>query len=121
MREMVLQNLVSANKRRRELFISESLQEPGLTQTLEKRTIYIVKEVLEITSDFDLQLFLDQRKKEGRLKPKQTFLTRVSSNKDNDEKIMFKVYGDSYAIVDDKIFIIRLIQHLKIQFCNSMT
>ncbi|MFC1593931.1 hypothetical protein ACFL38_01225 [Candidatus Omnitrophota bacterium] len=121
MREIVLKNLVSANKRKREVCISESMDESGMTQKMEKRTIYVVKEVLEITSDFDLQLFLLQRTKEGKLKPKQTFVTRVSSQDQAEEKFYYKVYGDTYTIVDDKIFLITLIQLLTIEFSASLT
>ncbi len=119
MREMVLKNLVSPNKRRRELFVSESYRDQGISQKLEKKTIYVVKEVLEITSDFDLQLFINRRRKEGKLKPKQTFVTRVSNNNNAQEKIFYKIYGDSYAVIDDKLFIIKLIQHIQIEFIKS--
>ena len=121
MREMVLKNLVSDDKKRREIFISESLNEQGAIQKLEKRTIYIIKEVLKVTPDFNLQLILNQRQNEGKMQPKQTYFTRISNSNKSEEKFIYKVYGDSYAMIDDKLFIIRLVQYLKIEFIHSLT
>ena len=116
MRELVLKNLISLDKKRKEIFVFESLEQQGFTQSLEKRVIYSVKEILPVPKNFDLQVFLDQRRGEGKLQPKQTFLTRICNKDKTNEKFIFKLHCDSYAVVNDKIFFVKFIQYLKIEF-----
>jgi len=68
MREMVLKNLISDDKRRRELFVSEHSEGKDIVQEIEKKSVYVIKEILEVTQNFDKELFLHQKKTEGLFK-----------------------------------------------------
>jgi hypothetical protein len=119
MREMVLKNLISEDKRRREIFLSERTERKNVVQALEKKTVCEIKEILEITQDFDLELFLQQKKAEGCSKPTQTFIIRIYDTKEEKDKFIYKVIGDQYLVVEDKIFLLHVVKYFKIEIlCN---
>ncbi len=115
MREMVMKNLISEDKLRRELFVSERTEGKNLVQDLEKKSTYVIKEILDVTQDCDLQLFLQQKKTQGLFKPAKTFIVRIQDSKEGKVKFVYKVLGDQYIVVKDRIFLLGVTQYLKIE------
>ncbi len=119
MREMVLKNMISEDKRRRELFCAEHSQRNNCTQDIEKKSIYAIKEILEITQDFDLELFLKQKKEKGLFKPTKTFIVKIQNTKEAKVKFIYKAFGDQYIVSGDKIFILNVAQYFKIEIFSN--
>jgi len=119
MRELVLKNLRSNDKRRKEIFLSESCERKGCLQKLEKRSVYFVKDVMQITDNFDLELYLDQKRNEGMLHPKQTEVIKTHNSKEAKDKFTYKVWGDLYAVLDNKVYLVGLTQYLKLEFIGQ--
>lgn len=116
MRELVLKNLMSQDYKKKEVFLSESYEKEGYLQRLEKQSVYIVEDIKKITGDFDLASYLDQKKHQGLLQPKHTYIVKIHDSKKGEDKFTYKICGDLYAIVDDKVYIIRLRQSLVLDF-----
>lgn len=120
MREMLLKNLISEDKRRREIFVSEHTQRENLIQDLEKKSVYVIKEVLDVTQDCDLELFLHQKKTEGLFKPAKTFIIKIRDTKQERVKFIYKVLGDQYVVLEDKIYLLGVVQYFKIELTNNL-
>ncbi len=119
MREMVLKNLISDDKRRREIFVSERTERQNFIQALEKKSVYVVKEVLDVTQNFDLELFLLQKKSEGCFKPAKTFIIKIHDTHEGKDKFIYKVIGDQYLVLNDKIFLLGVVQYLKLEVIRN--
>ncbi|MFA5059233.1 MAG: hypothetical protein WC676_01215 [Candidatus Omnitrophota bacterium] len=111
MRELLFKNLVSKDRKRTELFLSEHLEKDGLAQHVEKRTVYKIKEILEFTQPADLQLFIDQRKKDAH--QPQTYIIRTIDKKQATEKYICNMVGLQYAVLGDKIYVLEVSQGIK--------
>lgn len=119
MREILLKNLITDDKRRHEIFVSERSEGKDIVQELEKKSVYVIKQVLEITPDFDGGLFLSQKRREGLFKPAKTFIIKIHDTKEMKDKFIYKVLGDQYVVLEDKIFLLGVTQYLKIETVHN--
>lgn len=119
MRELVLKNLMSQDHKKKEVFLAESYEKEGYLQRLEKQSVYIVEDFKKITENFDLAAYLDQKKHQGLLQPKHTYIVKMHDSKRGEDKFIYKTCGDLYAIVDDKVYVIRLKQSLVLDFIQE--
>ncbi len=117
MRQLLLKNLVSKNKKRTELLLSEYHEAEGVTQYIEKRTVYSVKHIFEFTHISDIELFLEQKKKENI--GSQTFIVRKYDSHRGGSKFIHKTQGLQYVILKDKVFILEMSQCIKKIVMNS--
>lgn len=115
-----MKNLISEDKRRRELFICEHSERDNIIQDIEKKTVYAVKEVFDVTSEFDLELFLRQKKTEGLFKPAKTFIVKIQDTKEGRTKFIYKVLGEQYIVVEDRVFLLGVTQYLKIEVIRNL-
>ena len=111
MRELLFKNFVSKDRRKTELFLSEHFANNGFAQDLEKRITYRIKEVLEFTDIFDLELFLKQKSAQDT--PSHTFIVRNQNSQRGTAKIIYKILGEQYLVVGDRIVIVKVSQHVK--------
>ena len=72
-------------------------------QDLEKRIKYRIKDVLEFTDTFDLELFLDKKSKEE--SSVRTFIIRNQNTKTGMTKFIYKILGEQYLVLGDKILV----------------
>lgn len=119
MKELLLRNLISDDRRKKEILLSESCERKGCLQRLEKKSVYIVRDIMRMSDNFDLKSYLDQKKNEGLLSPKQTYIIKSYDTKKSQDKFTYKVWGDLYAILDDKVYLVRLMQYLKLEFTRA--
>lgn len=111
MRELLLKNLISRDKKRSELFLSEHFEKDGIVQDFEKRTVYRVLEILEFTDTVDLELYLTQKKKED--SDVQTFIIKSKNRRDGISRFIYKVVGHQYVVLADKIYVMKVSQYIK--------
>ena len=117
MRELLLKNLVSKDKRCAELFLSEHFERGGLIHEIEKKTIYKVKAILEFTGVLDLELFVDQKTKENA--PTQRFIIRKRDTRAGCDKLFYKVTGEQFIVLNDKVMVLKLSQYVKKTIINK--
>ena len=111
MRELLLRNLTSRDKRRTELFFSEHFEKAGLVQDFEKKTVFSIKEILEFTDHIDLTVYLEQKSKEE--STNQTYLIKSHDTEEDIHKYIHKVVGEQFVVLDDKVFIVKVSQYTK--------
>ena len=111
MRELLLKNLVSRDKKRTELFLLEHYEHNGIVQQIEKRTIYKIKEILEFTDFADLELFLKQKAKED--SSIRRFIIKSHISRNHTDKLIYKVIANQYVVLSGKIFVLKVSQYLK--------
>lgn len=111
MRELLFRNVVSQNKKRRELLLSEHLEKDNFIHHVEKKMVYIIKEALEFNDPLDLEKFLNQKEKQEI--PAQTFIVRSRNTREKMDKFIHKITGDQYVVTKDKIFVLKVLRYVK--------
>ncbi len=111
MRELLVKNRISKDKKRGELFLSEHYEKEDVIQEIEKKTVYKVKEILEFTSISDLELFLNQKNKDG--VPTQRFIIRNRDAKTGTLKVTYKITGEQCVVLNEKVVIVKVSQYVK--------
>ena len=111
MRELLFKNLVSKDKKRTELLLSEHFEGEGIVQDIEKRTVYRVKEILEFTDTSDLELFLSQKNKEN--STSRRFIIKSRTTRTATSKFIYKIIGEQFVVLNDKVFRLEVSQCLK--------
>ena len=117
MRELLLKNFVSKDKKRTELFLSERFEQGGIVQEIEKKTAYRIKEILEFTDVLDLDLYLEQKKEQA--PSVQRFIIRNRSARGGIDKSIYKIVANQYIVVKDKIIAISTSQYVKKTIFNG--
>ena len=115
MRELLLKNRISSDRKRKDILLLESYERGGCLQRLEKRLTYAVKDIVRINDDFDLEAYLDQKRKEGQLEPRHTHIIKSRNSKASKDEFTYKVSGDIYTVSGDKLYLINLNQCLKLE------
>ncbi|GEM_PF-1855675 len=114
MHELLFKNRISPDKKQRELFLSEHFEKPNYSQDIEKKTIYKVKQVLEFSDPKDAELFLN---KESAHNPHvERFIVKSRSKKDATDKFIYKIIGNQYVLLKDKIIVLKIVQYVKKTF-----
>ena len=105
MRDMVFKNLTSADKRKRVLWASETINEDGILTRIHKYLIYLIKEV-------------DKNSEQKNEKP-EIYVTKQHDTKQKTEKLQIKMRGGIYCITKTKTFHVIYCHTLKIDLCKA--
>lgn len=99
MRELLLKNLTSINKKRKVLSLSEAFDKDGVSTRVNRSFIYLVKEV---------------PKTEQLAEKPEFFIYKVHDSKLKQEKFLFKIKGNFYVSCKQKIYLIIYCHSLRI-------
>ena len=111
MRELLFKNNISSDRKRSELLQTEYFETDNSVLNFEKKTTYMVKDILEFTDIFDLELYLSQKKKEA-LTP-QTFIVKNRDKRKGRIKIIYKTLSRQHVVVGQKIFVLKVVQMIR--------
>ena len=111
MRKLLFKNRISPNKKRKELFMSEHLEDNGVSQDFEKRIIYAVQQVFEYKDKKDLEDFINTKVSKD-LEP-ETFIVKERCTKDKTERVIHKVTGLQYVVLKEKVVVLKILQVIK--------
>ena len=111
MRELLIKNLHSKDKKRTELFLNEHYEKEGVIQEIEKKTVYRIKSILEFTNASDLDIFLEQKKREN--VPPSRFLIRSRDKQTATTRFLYKIVGEQFVLLKDKIVVMKVSQYVK--------
>ncbi len=91
-----------------ELLLTEYFETENSILHFEKKTIYVVKDILEFTDIFDLELYLSQKKKEA--VPPETYIVKSRDQRKGRIKTIYKTVGNQHVVLGDKVFILKVSQ-----------
>ncbi len=111
MRELLFKNSLSCDKKRSELFQTEYFETENSILNFEKKTTYMVKDILEFTDIFDLELYLAQKKKKEI--PPQTFIVKNCDKRKARIKIIYKTLSHQHVVLGQRIFVLKVVQFIR--------
>lgn len=99
MRDMLIKNLTSIEKKRRIIASSEVFEEEGFLNIIHRHFICLIKEAKSATP-------LDQ--------PTYMYILRQRNTREQTEKFIFRVKGSVYATCHGRLFLVLFMQSLRI-------
>lgn len=104
MRELLFKNLTSLEKKRKVLSLSEVSNKDGFLTHVNRRFIYLVKEVSAMSNAVDEPHF---------------FILKDHNSKLNQEKFNFKIKGHFYVSCNQKIYLVNYCHSLHIRLSEQ--
>ena len=91
--------------------MNEHYEKEGVIQEIEKKTVYRIKSVLDFTNIADLDLFLEQKKRENAAPSR--FLIRSRDKQTGTTRFFYKIVGEQFVLLKDKVIVMKVSQYVK--------
>lgn len=115
MRELTFKNVTSWDRNKRDIFVEESVEKDGVLAKTTRRCLYFIKERRHVTDQDDIKNIAENKLACDQVK--RHF--HVLKERDSDlgiDKLMCKVAGTFYAMVDEYLYSIVFVHTFKISF-----
>jgi len=117
MRELIFKNLTSGDKKRKDLFISETVERKGVKTTTQRHSMYIVNSCNKFATQKELlewqnKTCQDQNKR-------HIFIFKKRDSKTKKDSFVCDVVGKFYAVVENDVYSVAFKHSLEIEFINA--
>jgi hypothetical protein len=119
MREVVFKNMVSSNSRVKNIFLKEMFERDGVVARTERRCFYYIKEVTPIREVHDLEKWVDHKNSVEPMGKRQFHIVKAHSDVSAEDKLICKIMGTFYAIVNNKVYTIAFLHSFKVRFTKT--
>lgn len=113
MRELVFKNLTSGNKKRKDLFITETVEREGIKTVTQRHSTYIVNSRSKCNTQKELE---DWQKTASVSNKRHIFVFKKRNTKEKKDSFVCDVVGKCYAIVKNDVYSIAFKHSFEIDF-----
>lgn len=115
MRELFFKNMTHWDHNKKDIVVEETIEKDGILAKTTRRCLYFVKERTPVEDPTDLKNIAEMKTKNDKINRHFHVLKECNSNKGFD-KLMCKVAGTFYAMVNNYLYCIVFIHTFKITF-----
>ena len=115
MRELVFKNLTSLDHRKRDLFVEETIEKNGILAKTTRRCLYFIKDRTRIKDSCDLKSIAELKVNNDNIN-RHFHVLKQRDTQAGVDKLMCKVAGTFYAIVNEYLYCIVFVHTFKIFF-----
>ncbi len=117
MRELVFKNLTSENRRRKDLYITETSDKSGVRTITRRHSVYVIGD----RSKAKNPKLLAQQKKEipTNASKRHVFIFKKRDTKQKKESFICDVVGKFYAVVKDDLYPVAFKHSFELDFFNN--
>ena len=119
MREVVFKNLTSVQSRKKDTLLREVFERDGVVARTERRSFYFIKDVMHLASDEELQRWVTSQEKEAEPVKRHFHILKEHNDGLGEDKLICKITGTFYAVVDKKLYTIAFLHSFKVSFMKS--
>ncbi len=116
MRELTFKNTTTWSHSKRDVFVEETVEKDGVLAKTTRRCIYFIKEKRLVKNPNDLKKLADMKFSDDQAKKHFHVLKERDSSLGID-RLMCKVAGTFYAVIDEYLYAIVFVHTFKISFC----
>jgi len=114
MRELVFKNLISDDRKRRDLFISETNEKNGVKTVTKRHSTYIISETRKITDPKELAEW--QKENSVKYNKRHVFIFKKKDTESKEDSFVCDVVGKFYAVVKDELYSIAFKHSFELDF-----
>jgi hypothetical protein len=115
MRELVFKNLTDWMHNKRDIFVQEEVERDGVIAKTTRRCLYFIKDRKRIEDPNDLQTLAKTKLCKENVK-RHFHVLKERDSKVGMDRLMCKVAGTFYAVVDDYLYSIVFVHTFKVSF-----
>lgn len=119
MKELVFKNITSGNKRRRDLFISETVEDHGVKTVTQRHSIYIIRNCTKFNDPKELMHW--QKTSPINSNKRHIFIFKKRNTKAKEDNFICDVVGNFYAVVKDEVYSIAFKHSFEIDFLSTLS
>ena len=116
MREVLFKNLTSVSSRKKDIFLKEVFEKDGMVARTERRCFYYIKDIKHLESDDELQRWISQQGDAGNMNRRQFHIMKEHSDAHFEDKIICKILGTFYAVINRTVYTIGFMHSFKVRF-----
>lgn len=115
MRELVFKNITSWDKNKRDVYVQETVLKDGVLAKTTRRCLYFIKDRKHIKDPNDLKKIAEMKIKDEKIK-RHFHVLKERNTKEGVDRLMCKVGGTFYAMIDEYLYSIVFVHTFKIAF-----
>jgi hypothetical protein len=119
MREVVFKNLTSVNSRKKDILLQEVFEKDGLVAKTERRCFYFIKDIVHLEKQEDLQKWMNVQDGSGVAAKRQFYIFREHNDKLGEDRLLCKILGSFYVIVDNTVFTVAFMHSFRVVFAKG--
>ena len=116
MRELLFKNMSSWNHNKRDVSVEEAVEKDGVRAKTTRRCLYFVKEKIRVKNPMDLKNIAEIKTANDGKISRHFHILKVRDSDLGVDKLMCKVAGTFYAMVNDYLYCVVFIHTFKIAF-----
>lgn len=116
MREVLFKDLTSVSSRKKDIFLKEVFEKDGVTAKTERRCFYLIKDVKELEGSGEIEKWLDSQDKTDGIGKRQFHIMKEHNDQLGEDKVMCKICGMFYAVVNNRIYTVGFLHSFKVCF-----
>lgn len=116
MREVLFKNLTSVNSKKKDILLKEVFEKNGFLAQTERRCFYVIKGISHLEEADDLKNWINSPAS-SQARPKRHFyILKHRNDTVGEDKLICKIAGTFYAIVDKNVYTIAFLHSFKVRF-----
>ncbi|MDD5450070.1 MAG: hypothetical protein PHO42_05685 [Candidatus Omnitrophica bacterium] len=119
MRDLVFKALTSAESKKRDLCIQETIEKEGVLAKTERRCRYFVMGKTHIEDIKDAQELAELKFADAPYKKKHYYILKKHDNDCGEDRILCKIAGMFYVVYGSDLYCIAYVHSFKIEFSES--
>lgn len=119
MHEVTLKHKKSIESRKKDIFVKEVLEKDGILSTTERRCFYFIKDIKRLSEGQDLQKWINLQGEDGPIKKRHFYIFKEHNDGLGTDKLICKIAGIFYAIVERRIYTIAFLHSFKVSFIRG--
>ena len=119
MREIMIKTSTSPNKKRRNLLMTELINEGGLVARAEKHYSYYVTEKREAVTKDDMQSWIDEQSNLRQKKPRHVSIRRIFDGASGIGQTLYRTTGSFYVLREFRVYAVVFLHSVKFDILNS--
>ena len=113
-------NLTSLTARKKDVFLREVFERDGITARTERRCLYFIKDVMHLDQPDDFKKWAAKQGEISIINKRQFHIFKRHNDLLGEDRLICKMLGNVYVIVDNTVYTITFLQSFKIFFSKKV-
>ena len=119
MHEVTFKHRKSVESSKKDIFLREVFEKDGIISTTERRCFYFIKNVKKLSEGQDLKEWIDLENNSVPPGKRHFSVFKEHNDRLGTDKLICKIAGIFYAVVDRRIYTIAFLHHFKVSFIRG--
>ena len=116
MREVTFKNLTSLTSMKKDIVLKEVFEKDGVLAKTERRCFYFIRRIDRLSEENTLDKWIASQGAGGSPNSRRFHILKEHSDATNEDKVICRIEGEFFAVVNMNIFTIGFLHYFKVRF-----